>query len=186
MNDRMTQIFDLNRTGRLRKKDDAIEIWLRAVHDKYAQSLFRYALALTGSIEDAQDAVQEVFARIAKGWKRFGEVRNVNAYLFSATRNAAYSILRRRKRSESLHDAICTDLATACVPQDRRTSATIISIRDAFSDLSVEQREVIVLRILHQMTFKEIAEMVGVSANTIYARYRLGIERIRHVLDIAE
>ena len=182
----MTQIFDLSRTGNVRKKDDAIEIWLRAVHDQYAQSMFRYALALTGSVEDAQDAVQEVFTRIAKGWKHFGEVRNVNAYLFTATRNAAYSILRRRKRSESLHDAICTDLATACVPQDRRTSATIISIREAFSDLTVEQREVLVLKILHQMTFKEIAEMSGVSCNTIYARYRLGIERLRRVLDIAE
>jgi RNA polymerase sigma-70 factor (ECF subfamily) len=180
----MIQILDAQRAGNLRKKDDAVEIWLRSVHDQYASALFRYALALTGSVEDAQDAVQEVFTRVARGWKRFMEVQNVNAYLFAATRNAAYSILRRRKRGEALHDAICVDLATACVPQDRRTSATVISIREAFSQLNLDQREVLVLRILHQMTFKEIADMIGVSANTIYGRYRCGIERLRRVLDI--
>jgi RNA polymerase sigma-70 factor (ECF subfamily) len=184
VDDRLTNLFDSTRTGAYRKRGDAVEIWLRAVHDQYASALFRYALALTGSVEDAQDAVGEVFARIARGWKRFGEVRNVNAYLFSATRNAAYSILRRRRRGEVLHDAICLDLVNTCVPQDRRTSATVISIREAFADLTVGQREVIVLKILHQMTFKEIAETVGVSANTIYGRYKLGIQRIRRVLDI--
>ncbi|MCE5314584.1 MAG: sigma-70 family RNA polymerase sigma factor [Armatimonadota bacterium] len=186
MNNQMVQILDAHRTGILRKKDDAVEIWLQAIHDQYSPSLFRYALALTGSVEDAQDAVGEVFTRIAKGWKRFMEVRNVNAYLFSATRNSAYSVLRRRRRGEALHDAICVDLATAYVPQDRRTSATVISIREAFSQITLDQREVLVLRILHQMTFKEISEMVGASTNTIYARYRCGIDRLRQVLDIAE
>jgi len=182
----MTQILEANRTGILSKKHDAIEIWLRSIHDQYAQPLFRYALALTCSVEDAQDAVQEVFARVSRNWKQFMEVRNVNAYLFSATRNASYSILRRRKRGEVLHDAICVDLATPVVPQDRRTSATIISIRDAFSELSIEQREVLVLKILHQLTFKEISEMTGVSVNTIYGRYRYGLDKLRHVLEITD
>ena len=161
----------------------AVEIWLRAIHKEYGPGLYRYALALTCSVEDAQDAVQEVFARISRQSKRFTEVRNVRAYLFSATRNAAYSILRGRRRCEALHDAICIDLAAACAPPTRPVSATIIVVREAIGQLSIEQREVLVLKILDQMTFKEIAETVHAPMNTVAGRYRYGIEKLRKALE---
>lgn len=170
----------------LQGRPDAIEIWLKSIHEQYGQSLFRYALALTCSVEDAEDAVQEVFARVSRGWKRFLEVENVKAYLFSATRNAAYSILRGRRRCEALHDAICVDLANACAPEIKQTSATIIAIREAFTELPIEQREVVVLKVLNQMTFKEIAETVGVSINTVAGRYRYGIEKLRLAVTVDE
>ena len=164
--------------------NEAVEIWLRSTYDKYNSSLFRYALALTGSVDDAQDAVGDVFARIASEWRRMLEVRNVQAYLFKATRNSAYSMLRKRRRSQALHDAICVDLAAACVPHAKQLSATIISIRDTFSLLSTEQREVLVLKILNQLTFREIAEATGVPINTVSARYRYGIDKLRHALGV--
>ncbi|MCL5103854.1 MAG: sigma-70 family RNA polymerase sigma factor [Armatimonadetes bacterium] len=167
-------------------RPDAVEIWLRSIHEQNAQSLFRYALALTCSVEDAEDAVQEVFARISREWRRFMEVRNAKAYLYSATRNAAYSILRGRRRCEALHEAICADLATVCAPEVKQTSATIISIREAFIELTIEQREVVVLKILNQMTFKEIAETVGTSVNTCAGRYRYGIEKLRQAITVSQ
>lgn len=163
-------------------RPDAVEIWLQSIHEKYGQSLFRYALALTCSVEDAEDAVQEVFARVSREWRRFMEVQNVKAYLFHATRNSAYSILRGRRRCEALHEAICADLAAVCAPEIKQTSATIISIREAFIELSIEQREVVVLKILNQMTFKEIAETVGAPINTVAGRYRYGIEKLRQAV----
>ena len=165
---------------------EAIEIWLRSVHDQYAASLYRYALALTCKVEDAQDAVQEVFARISRQPKRFTEVRNIRAYLFSATRNAAYSILRGRRRCEALHEAICSDIAAVCAPNTRQMSATIIVIRDAIALLSIEQREVLVLKILDQMTFKEIAQTVKAPMNTVAGRYRYGIEKLRKALNTVD
>ena len=168
--------------GTLRESHEAIEIWLRSLHDQYAASLYRYALALTCSVEDAQDAVQEVFARISRKPLHFTEVQNVRAYLFSATRNAAYSILRGRKRCEALHEAICSDIAAVCAPNTRQMSATIIVIRDAIAELSIEQREVLVLKILDQMTFKEIGQMVKAPMNTVAGRYRYGIEKLRLAL----
>lgn len=170
----------------VRDSNGAVEIWLQSIHEEYASSLYRYALALTCSVEDAQDAVQEVFTRISRQPKRFTEVRNVRAYLFSATRNAAYSILRGRRRCEALHEAICLDIATAFAPESRQISATIIVIREAMTQLSIEQREVLVLKILNQMTFKEIAETVKASVNTVAGRYRYGTEKLRRALDVID
>jgi len=179
---KMTQIAFATGACTLPRDHDAIEIWLRSLHDQYGASLYRYALALTCSVEDAQDAVQEVFARISRQPKRFTDVRNIRAYLFAATRNAAYSVLRGRKRCEVLHEAICSDIAAVCAPDTRQMSATIIVIREAIAGLSIEQREVLVLKILDQMTFKEIAQTVKASMNTVAGRYRYGIEKLRKAL----
>lgn len=167
-------------------RHDTVEVWLQSIYHEHFPSLYRYALTLTGSMDDAQDAVQEVFTRISREWKRFMDVQNVRAYLYCATRNAAYGILRSRKRREVLHEAICMDLAAACAPHAKQTSATIISIRSAFSQLTIEQHEVLVLKILNQMTFKEIAETMGVPLNTVAGRYRYGIEKLRLALNTAE
>ncbi len=165
---------------------DAVEIWLQSIYREYGPSLYRYALALTCSVEDSQDAVQEVFANITRKWRRFMEVQNIRAYLFAAIRNASYSILRGRRRCEALNEAICIDLASACAPGVKQTSATIICIREAFTELAIEQREVLVLKILNQMTFKEIAETVGASLNTVAGRYRYGVEKLRRALEGAD
>jgi len=166
----------------IRSSDEEAEDWLRSTHKQYSQSLFRYALTLTCSVDDAQDAVQEVFGRVSGERQLMTEVRDIRAYLFKATRNAAFSVLRKRQRSQALHDAICADLASVCAPQTRQLSATIIAIRGAFSHLSTEQREVLVLKILDQLTFREIAQATGAPINTVFGRYRYGIEKLRRAL----
>ena len=179
----MAILMQKKNPGKVDRNYEVVDMWLQTIYQQYSSSLYGYALALTGSIEDAQDAVQEVFGRISRDSKRFVDVQNVSAYLFAATRNAAYSVLRKRQRSTSLHEAICLDLAVACNTSQKPISATIISIRTAFADLSEEQREVLVLKILHQMTFKEIADLVKISINTVAGRYRYGIEKLRLALD---
>lgn len=179
---KMLQTKDIN-TDALQGSGDILEIWLDTVYQQYSRSLYRYALTLTSSVEDAQDAVQEVFTRVSRARKRFMDVENVSAYLYSSTRNAAFTILRSKKRRDALHEAICVDLAVICAPNSKQMSATIISIRSAFAELTMEQREVLVLKILDQMTFKEIAETVGSSLNTVAGRYRYGIEKLRMFLE---
>ena len=60
-----------NTTATMPDAGGAVEIWLKSIHKEYGPALYRYALALTSSVEDAQDAVQEVFARISRESKRF-------------------------------------------------------------------------------------------------------------------
>ncbi len=186
MNSQTTQLLEDPTPRSWHNSNQAAETRLRSVYQECAPLMYRYALALTCSVEDAQDAVQDVFVRIARGWPQFLEVRNVRAYLFSSTRNAAYSILRGRMRCGALHEAICADLAAVCAPQTKLISATIMAIREAAAQLTIEQREVVVLRILNQMTFREIAETVGASLNTVAGRYRYGIEKIRRAIEAGD
>lgn len=160
----------------VRDRIDTGEAILEQLYDQYARALFRYALSLLGS---AEDAVQEVFVRAAREHRRLRKVRNTKAYLFTATRNVAYTTLRSRHRRDELRQAMHAQFTSKSAGQLAQSEI----LRSAFADLPIEQREVLALHIYDGMTFKEIAELTGSPINTITSRYRYGIEKLRRALE---
>ena len=147
----------------------------------YGKPLYRYALAIVNSAEDAEDTVQEVWVRVAREYKRLKKIGNIKAYLFTATRNAAFNTIRtRRRRHEVSDDAV--DLEAQPSLQRADISVEHIALQECFAELPIEQREVLGLKIYEEMTFEEIARMLGTSINTVAGRYRYGIERLRRAL----
>ena len=169
--------------GILRERADAADRDLEELYDSYAASLFRYALALTGSSDDAEDAVQEIFARLARGRRRLAKIDNVRAYLFSATRNAANGILRSKRRRSILQDEVCADFRTHSAHRNGDSVTESLVLCQALAELPVEQREVLVLKVFDGMTFKEIASTTGASINTVASRYRYGIDKLREAIE---
>jgi RNA polymerase sigma-70 factor (ECF subfamily) len=149
---------------------------LGSVYDRYAAGLLRYARALLGSIDDAEDAVQEVFVRLARDLDRIRKVEDTRSYLLKATRNAAYGILRGKQRRQRLEESVIEDLIN-CPPEG--CGPEVDEILKAFADLPVEQREVLALKVFQGLTFREIAGIIGKSQNTVSSRYRYAVERIR-------
>lgn len=166
-------------TGLLSKttsKEDA----LREVHAQYSHALFRYAVALTGCTDDAEDAVQEVFLRLARESKRLSRIGSLKSYLYASVRNASYSILRNRQSRENLEQVIIWDAHNR---SDDEFGCGSMALRQAFMRLPIEQREVVALKVFDGMTFEEIAKTIGVSVNTAASRYRYGVERLRRILE---
>lgn len=178
-----TQIQNI--TGAFRAMDisDTDSI-LEQLYDKYSRSLYRFAFAITGSSEDAEDAVQEVFVRVAREIKCLQKVESIKAYLFTSTRNAAYSILRKRKRKSEIHEAMCSEFLSrsAGAGDSSRLDASLVC--RAMADLPIEQREVLVLKIYDEMTFKEIADTTGTSINTTASRYKYAVAKLRETLGV--
>lgn len=143
---------------------DAIAV----LYDRYADGLHHLLVAILGSTTDAEDALQEVFVKLACG--RMARVRDLRAYLFTAVRHEAYNMLRRRRRERPLE---AVDLETA------GTATPSSDIQALLHQLPIEQREVIALKVYEGMTFSEIAAIVKASPNTVASRYRYGIEKLR-------
>lgn len=183
MRDQLAEITISLEANPLPDVSDVNERLLEELYDTYSRPLFRYALMLTCSRDDAEDAVQVVFIRIAREWKRFVKVENVKAYLFSAIRNAAFNILRGRRRREALQESICAafQLDQQTMDSGDQTESRILC--EVLDELPVDQREVLMLKIFDEMTFKEIADTVGASINTVASRYRYGIEKLRAALE---
>jgi RNA polymerase sigma-70 factor (ECF subfamily) len=141
------------------------------VYDRYAPALYRMLQTLLTVPADAEDALQNVFVKLATG--RIGRVRDLKSYLFVAARHEAYSLLRKQQRESALPAA--EELVTG---SDQSTSphdwATLLA------RLPLEQREVIALKVWEEMTFAQIAKIVNVSPNTVMSRYRYAIEHLRN------
>jgi RNA polymerase sigma-70 factor (ECF subfamily) len=137
---------------------------------------------MLGSREDAEDIVQEVFMGVLKSRHRLVDVQDLGAYLFTALRRAAGRWAARRARGRALLQSAAS---TAPAAADRHECSHPSSQRldQALASLPAEQREVITLKIDGELTFAQIAQVIGVSINTAASRYRYALEKLRIALE---
>jgi RNA polymerase sigma-70 factor (ECF subfamily) len=145
---------------------------LQVVWSILARPVHHYALSLTGSQEEADDVLGEVFWRLARAGRKLRGVENPRAYCFTAARNVARTRFRRRRLEAPLEDTGGGAL-----------SADAIAVRQALSGLPLEQRECVVLHIWGGLTFREVAALTGVSLDTAASRYRYALDKLRVVMN---
>lgn len=145
-----------------------------------AYTLARY---LTRNAQDADDVVQDAYLRAFKFFAGF-KGDNPRAWLLAIVRNCFYSWLKAKPRgqAESLSDIELDDLDSAAVTTDLWTSAsddpetTLARIDDAATVRSLVEslpalfREVLVLREMDDLSYREIAEITGVPIGTVMSR----------------
>jgi RNA polymerase sigma-70 factor, ECF subfamily len=150
-----------------------------ALYDRFGQRLYRAAIGMLGRREDAEDIVQEVFVAVLQTWPRLSGGQDLTAYLFTALRRAAARCAVRRAWASTLCEMAADELAASAVPADDRSGPYSDRLQRALLALPVEQREVIALKIDGELTFAEIAQVIGVSINTAASRYRYALEKLR-------
>jgi len=151
-----------------------------ALYDQFGARLYRTAYGILGRREDAEDAVQEVFTALVRSRKALAGVNDLTAYLFSALRRAAARCAERRKREPASLQAV--EYVEAKTDQNETNHPFADRLEQALRKLPDEQREVISLKIDGQLTFNQIAEVLGISINTAASRYRYALEKLRGIL----
>lgn len=145
---------------------------VRHFYEEYRQELFTYALAVCGRRATAEDALHEAFCRILQ---RPRAAENFRAYVFRAVRNASIDEIRRRNRETST-DSILAEPSIDSDTESRDMHRLAVRLLEI---LSQDERECIVLKLYNDLTFREIAEIRGVSLNTAASWYRRGLEKLR-------
>lgn len=131
--------------------------------------------------------VQEVFLRaLARSHWWFG-LRNPAGYLYRTARNEALSRLRKRTvRTRAVAELICSSELLAPVETSLESAEEAVRVNLALLALPADQREVVVLKAYHNMTFKEIARVTGASQNTAASRYRYALAKLKEILEEEE
>jgi RNA polymerase sigma-70 factor (ECF subfamily) len=158
---------------------------LEEIYDAAAGAVFGLALWRTGSTEDARDVVQELFLRLAEQGKRLRGVKNPRAWLLTVAHRIAVDVTRRRGRSEPLEDCPFVEASPGEVGAALRTERAI-DAEAACALLAVlppAQRETVFLRHYADCTFAEIGQVTGVPTFTAASRYRLGIAKLRRLME---
>jgi RNA polymerase sigma-70 factor (ECF subfamily) len=147
-------------------------------------NLRRYALGLTGNRDAADDLVQDTmeraWARIAL-WQRRGDLR---AWLFSILHNLFIDRMRAERRSPI--DPGSEEPQPIAV---RAAQADMLEVRDldrALLTLPPEQRAVLLLVAVEQMSYEQVATTLGIPVGTVMSRLSRGRERLRVLLEGGE
>lgn len=157
---------------------------LRLVYEKYADTLVSVAVSLVSDIHTAEDCLHDAFVDFAATVPVLRIHGNLRSYLISCVANRARDLLRKRARSANLNVEQFEPAAETSEPSSQLiTSEDARKVFDALVQLPYEQREVFVLHVQADLTFREIAELVGASINTIQSRFRYGTEKLRSLLN---
>jgi RNA polymerase sigma factor (sigma-70 family) len=152
----------------------------------HLDAAFNYARWLTRNDADAEDVVQDACVR---AMRFFSSLRDNDArpWLFAIVRNTWYSRVSRRASSEAtpLIVAQHDEADDALDPEERLLQQhTVAVVRTALEQLPVDFREVLVLRELEGLSYKEIAAVVGVPLGTVMSRLARGRDRLMAVLKL--
>lgn len=162
----------------MEERDARVVRWFRACRrgdDRSARLLYahlapvltRYARTILRDGGLAEDAVQGAFCRVLR--TPMGEIRRVRdprAWMVMVVRREALMMVRARRREGARVERI------AAARKDEREGGRDDEVSRAVDGLARRLREVVVLRHVAGMTYGQIAEAIGVNANTVAARHR--------------
>jgi RNA polymerase sigma-70 factor (ECF subfamily) len=153
-------------------------------HLDAAYTLARY---LTRNDHDAEDVVQDAYLRALRYFDGFrGEANSARAWVLAIVRNTAYT-WRRQHRSDTMGTEFNEERHSDSVAEEHPEAALLKhaageSLTRALDQLPLEFREVIVLRELEGLSYKEISDVAGVPVGTVMSRLSRARERLHAAL----
>lgn len=140
--------------------------------------LRRYARALTGDAVRADDLVQDTLERALGKWSLW-RPGNLRAWLFSIMHNLFVNQVRSPQGVEYPGDDALPDLPTRAAQSD---ALELRDLANCLMRLPAEQREVLLLVGLEDLSYADTAQVLGIPAGTVMSRLSRGRERLRALL----
>jgi len=141
--------------------------------------LRRYARALTRDRTSADDLVQDTLERAWSKlhmWRRDSDMR---AWMFSIMHNTFINHIRKNRLDTVSIDDSALEMPTRSTQED---SLHMRDLSSAIGKLSFEYREVILLIGLEQMSYEEVANVLGIPLGTVMSRLSRGREKLRGIM----
>jgi RNA polymerase sigma-70 factor (ECF subfamily) len=162
---------------------------LSELYDRYSRLVFGLALNSVGNPATAEEITQDVFVRV---WQRARQYRadraKVSTWLTSITRHRAIDQLRRRGSRPEQYSVAWAEFAPGAEPSvNGPEQATALAmererVRAAIAQLSKEQKQVLALAYFQGLTQSQIAEALALPLGTVKTRIRLGMQKLREML----
>ena len=157
---------------------------LHQIYEKYKQDMLSLAIGMLVNRHVAEDIVHDIFSRLLT-LRKLPLTTRLKIYLTSSTlngvRNYNKTYHRRHTHCQALHTSKTRTNSEPfeVVSLDEQCQ----HLEKALCQLSDDQREVILLRQVNQLKFKDIATMQKTSIHTVQGRYRYGLDKLRSLLN---
>ncbi len=139
------------------------------LYNYHKHGIYLYCLKMLSDVDAAKDAVQDIFVKLYERRSQLASPTSFKSWLYAIARNDCLSRLRKRNGGE-LHgeDAPADPDLSAAELYDRKEEREIVAV--AVTRLKPELREVIVLREYHDLSYQEIAEVLGTTESVVKSR----------------
>ena len=154
--------------------------WVLEAVARFERPLVSYAASLIGDVDRARDVVQETFLRLLKQGSLQDE--HLAPWLFRVCRNLSVDVMRKERRMTSIDNADPAVTATAEIVELRKDTNTVLRVLDR---LPKNQQEVLRLKFLHELSYKEISEVTDLSISNVGYLIHVGLKAIRERLAAA-
>jgi RNA polymerase sigma-70 factor (ECF subfamily) len=149
--------------------------------------LYNLAHWLTGDRTEAEDLVQETYAKALRGFRSFADGTNLRAWMFRILRN---TFLTSRTGLNAQNTVLLDDETDAGeIAADHVTPESQLlqlenshAVMKALADLPLPYREMILLSDMEELSYKEIAEVLSVPIGTVMSRLSRGRKLLRQAL----
>lgn len=154
----------------IEKDNDAFRI----VYEETKRGVFSIIISLVRNRTVTEDLMQDTYIKMVEKIQQYQRGRNFNAWLMQIAKNTAYDYLRKSKR-EMLYD-----------PQDQsyihdslKTKSKTYDVQDLLVSLDDNTKQIVLLRIVANMKFKEIAQIVDKPLGTILWIYNKALKSLK-------
>ena len=151
----------------LRGDDDAFAALVR----RHEARVYNLAFRLLGNPDDAREAAQEAFVTCVRKLRSFRGDSAFGTWLYRVASNAAYDVLRRRRRTPVPVEELPEPDAS---PDMADAGAVAVDVQRALERVPREFRLVLVLHDVEGLPYEEIATIVGVPVGTVKSRIHRG------------
>jgi RNA polymerase sigma-70 factor, ECF subfamily len=177
MNEDADQLYESVLVLRCQARDEAA---FEELVDRFTPRLRYYLRRMLGGEQPAEDALQEVWLDAFRGLPRLNEPRAFSAWIYRLARDRAFRELRRRRSYLPLEEFDLIDEISGEVQFSTEDAARIHQALDA---LPPEHREVLLLRFIEDMTYQQIAGIVGCELGTVRSRLFYAKRALRRLIE---
>ena len=159
--------------------------------NRYLKMVYNFTYRLVGSEKEAEDITQEVFLKVWKSIKKFDLEKNFKTWIFTIAKNTAVDYLRKRKDipmsafdndeggnfiEDSLEDIERRPDEVFALAQNKK------QIEKVMKELSIMQREVMILKYVNEMSLSEVSEIMDMPRETVKSHHRRALLKIKKLL----
>ena len=159
--------------------------------ERYGKATYNFAYRLTRNESDASDLTQEAFIRVFRAWRSFKPGTSFLSWIYRIVTNLHRDELRRRKgryqeeipeSNEPQHFGSGRPLAVQPI-EEYMDGYLSEPVSKALSDLTAEQREIVLLADVEDFSYQEIGEVIGCSVGTVRSRLHRARGQLRKLVN---
>ncbi len=156
----------------LKKISCGDEAAFREFYDYYGNFIFAHAWSITNSFSLADEITNDVLLKVWAASRKETEVKNPVGWIFTITKNCSIDKIKQEKQYSEIYDVACDDANLELVDSNEAFIKTI-------SPLKENERQIIILKMIEDLSFKEIAKIMKIPATSVSAVFYRALNKIK-------